>query len=137
MGNTGAVEALQNSEQSLSAPVGYAASRRQLLSPLSCHPFFYLFPPDFSLSLYCSSCHCPPPPLSFCHSDTSCIPVFLSLFAPPHSPTSLTTALHLPLTNPTQDAVSAALADLDVMKLQVCQCCVCVYRSEEIYAHNK
>lgn len=52
--------------------------------------------------------------LFFCHS------------LPPHSPTSLTTALHLPLTNPTQDAVSAALADLDVMKLQVCQCCVCV-----------
>lgn len=136
MGNTGAAEALQNSEQSLSAQVGYAASRRQLLSPLSCHPFFYLFPPDFSLSLYCSSCHCPPPFLSviltlpaflfFCHS-----------LPPPHSPTSLTTALHLPLTNPTQDAVSAALADLDVMKLQVCQCCVCVYRSEEIYAHNK
>lgn len=105
-------------------------------SPLSLvTPFSIFFPLTF---LYCSialPAIAPPPFLSviltlpaflfFCHS------------LPPHSPTSLTTALHLPLTNPTQDAVSAALADLDVMKLQVCQCCVCVYRSEEIYAHNK
>lgn len=135
MGNTGAAEAPQNSEQSLSTPAGYAASRRQLLSLVT--PFSIFFPLTF---LYRSIAlpAIPPPFLSviltlpaflfFCHS----LPP-----PPPNSPTSLTTALHLPLTNPTQGAVSAALADLDVMKLQVCQCCVCVYRSEEIYAHNK
>lgn len=121
MGNTGATEALQNSEQSLWVPTSHAAYRQQLLSPslsLSCHPFFYLFS-DFSLSLCCSSWHFfLSVTLLLSASLFFCLSVTLSPHCAPQ-----------PVSQPpSEDAVSAALADLDVMKLQVCQhhVCVCV-----------
>lgn len=134
MGNTGATEALQNPEQSPWAP-----SCSQTAAPLS-SPLvrsLALLSPFFLTFLYRSVA------LSGIFLSLSlCIPVFLSLchsIAPLCPPTSLAAPPHPSLL---KDAVSAALADLDVMELQVCQhrVCVCVEdgaKSEEKDVLNK
>lgn len=138
MGNTGATEAPQNSEQSLWVPTSHAASRQQLLSSLhslSCHPSLYFFFLNFlyrSVALsgifFFSLCHSLPLSASLFFRLPSCHSIAPPLLAPPHNQSR----------SPPEDAVSAALVDLDVMKLQVCQHGVCVFdcvwesRSEKV-----